>query len=101
MSICHAHAMNNMELSSKDTPVTQQEMERLYGLDAADKRKKDITGLKHTINLKWIVLSLNSISDLLTCQLDSTKHSLFTVLSNFGHPPTLKPNKIKSLVPVR
>ena len=47
-----------------DIPLTQLEMKRLTGLDAADSQLTDLTGLEHAMNLNWIGLGVNEIRDL-------------------------------------
>ena len=47
-----------------EIPLTQQEMLRLTQLEAPEKHIKDLTGLEHATNLKWIDVHRNNISDL-------------------------------------
>ena len=47
-----------------DIPLTQLEMKRLTGLDAADSQLTDLTGLEHAMNLTWLDLGVNEIRDI-------------------------------------
>ena len=47
-----------------DVLLTQLEMKRLTGLNAADSRITDVTGLEHAVNLTWLSLGGNEIRDL-------------------------------------
>ncbi len=45
-----------------ETPLTQLVMNQLTRLDAPEKQIKDLTGLEHATNLKWIDVHQNNIS---------------------------------------
>ena len=47
-----------------DVLLTQLEMKRLTGLDAADRQITDVTGLEHAVNLTWLGLGGNKIRNL-------------------------------------
>ena len=47
-----------------DVLLTQVEMKRLTGLDAADRQITDVTGLEHALNLTWLGLGGNEIRNL-------------------------------------
>lgn len=44
--------------------LTQLEMKRLTGLDAADSQITDVTGLEHATNVTWLEIGVNEIRDL-------------------------------------
>ena len=58
------HAVRETLALSDEMPLTQQEMLRLTRLDAPEKQIKDLTGLEHATNLKWIDVHRNNISAL-------------------------------------
>ncbi|RKU33295.1 hypothetical protein C6499_01600 [Candidatus Poribacteria bacterium] len=47
-----------------DVLLTQLEMKRLTGLDAADSQITDLTGLEHATNVTWLELGVNEIRDI-------------------------------------
>ena len=58
------HAVREALTLSDDMLLTQQEMLRLTQLEAPEKHIKDLTGLEHATNLKWIDVHRNNISNL-------------------------------------
>ena len=44
--------------------LTQLEMKRLTGLNAADSRITDVTGLEHATNVTWLEIGVNEIRDI-------------------------------------
>ena len=47
-----------------ETPITQQEMLQLTGLDAKNRQINNLTGLEYATNLTWLDLSGNNISNI-------------------------------------
>ena len=47
-----------------DVLLTQLEMKRLTGLNAADSRITDVTGLEHATNVTWLEIGINEIRDI-------------------------------------